>query len=143
MFKLFYLGFFGLMAFAIANTSAKFQHLNKLDHRQEQVEGVGDKHRVEVLKNKFDLLRHKSLLLDNSVDTNDKLRYLTHSDNFEEALFLIEYLHDRFDELDLADSERREIAFEDIEFYIERLEQNLDVVQRELKSFTNDDDIGD
>lgn len=79
---------------------------------------------------KYGKLKLKTARLDRSVETNEKLRYLVHSDNFEEALFLIDYLGERFMR-DLPSKSAAEL--DDLRFYLKRLDQNLAVVESALK----------
>ena len=133
MLRLLYFVFFAFTLVAITNSFAKYQNIPLFAQEQEEDFDEAISRKVQRLTDKFDFLRQKSVVLDQSVDTNQKLYYLTHSDNFEEALFLIDYLTDRFSELDLSNLSRQEVAVADIEFYIERLEENLEVVQNDLK----------
>tara|TARA_B100000212_G_C27135232_1_gene430893 strand:+ start:204 stop:614 length:411 start_codon:yes stop_codon:yes gene_type:complete len=128
--KIIYVGMFSLMAFAIANSGIRYERLSELKGVTPGNQKLDVESEQAKLLKRFDSLRHKSLLLDGSVDTNEKLRYLTHSDNFEEALFLIEYLQGRFNEF--GPHNDNEASMVDIEFYLERLAANLDVVEKEL-----------
>lgn len=134
MSRLLYFVFFGFALAAITNTFAKYQEIPLFAAAQAQ-ESPDQKLEAKVneLEDKFDYLKQKSIILDQSVDTNEKLRYLTHSDNFEEALFLIDYLTDRFNELDLSNIAYKDVAVADIGFYMDRLEENLEVVESDLR----------
>lgn len=134
MSRLFYLIFFTFTLVAITNSFAKYQNIPLFAEPTDRGQ-IDEKleNKIISLTDKFDFLRQKSVLLDNSVDTNGKLRYLTHSDNFEEALFLIDYLLERFEELDLSNVAYKEVAVSDISFYIKRLEENLEIVERDLR----------
>tara|TARA_Y100000780_G_scaffold232596_1_gene269032 strand:+ start:178552 stop:178944 length:393 start_codon:yes stop_codon:yes gene_type:complete len=129
------------MAFAIANSGIKYERLSSVEESRIQKQEESSVELSTLLERKFDSLRHKSLLLDSSVDTNEKLRYLTHSDNFEEALFLIDYLQDRFKEIEGNEEDGALIA--DIEFYLNRLEQNLDVVEKDLSFYSKTPEEGE
>lgn len=134
--KIIYVGMFSLMAFAIANSGIRYERLAELDGVASKDQKLDLKSEQTRLVKRFDSLRHKSLLLDSSVDTNEKLRYLTHSDNFEEALFLIDYLQERFNEF--GPQNDNEASLVDIEFYLERLAANLDVVEKELGYYSEE-----
>lgn len=133
MTRIIYLLFLVLISVAITKTFVKYQDLlnsgdaqisNALEERVEE--------KILYLKEKFAYLHKKSELLDKSVETNEKLLYLTQSDNFEEALFLIDYLSERFEELFLTEGEEQEVAAADVAFYLQRLDENLALVEADL-----------
>lgn len=127
-------GVFFLALLAIGNSFARYGSMRAVEEsgRAPDVsEHIEEK--LEFFKEKFDFLRHKSIVLDKSVETNRKLFYLTHSDDFEEALFLIDYLTERFEAMNNG-HEANEVTVADIGFYLQRLEENLVIVERDLKS---------
>lgn len=127
-------GVFFLALLAIGNSFARYGAMNGLENsgRQPNVSEQIEE-RLDFFKEKFDFLRHKSIVLDKSVETNRKLRYLTQSDDFEEALFLIDYIGERFVSLQNG-HEANDVTVADIGFYLQRLEENLAIVERDLNS---------
>lgn len=121
----------GVAAAALGKTFVKYQKVALLSAQEEKTEKRETyRSRMQVFKDKYASLKHKSEILDRSVETNEKLEYLTRSDDFEEALFLIDYLGERFNEK--APMPFGETALEDMEFYLQRLEDNLLIVERAL-----------
>lgn len=138
MSKLLYFVFLGLTMVAVTKTFGKYQNLAYLEAQDSQTAvSPALEDQIDFFTKKYDYLKHKSIELDKSVETNEKLYYLTHSDNFEEALFLIDYLGDRFSELEISSSEQIEVAVADIGFYLQRLDENLSVVESDLKQLSS------
>lgn len=131
MSRLFVFFLTGIAAAALGKTFVKYQEVAMLSAQEEKSEKRETyRSRMEVFKAKYVSLKRKSGLLDRSVETNEKLEYLTRSDDFEEALFLIDYLGERFSEK--ASMPFGETALEDMDFYLQRLEDNLIIVERAL-----------
>lgn len=131
MSKLFVFFLTGVAAAALGKTFVKYQEVALLGAQEKKTENRETyRSRMEIFKEKYATLKQKSNLLDRSVETNEKLEYLTRSDDFEEALFLIDYLGERFSEK--ASMPFGETALEDIDFYLQRLEDNLMIVERAL-----------
>lgn len=132
MAKVIHLLFLGFIVIAVANSFSLSRKLNlEQKGRAPGMDERTSKH-ITFLKDKFQFLKKKSEILDKNVETNDKLLYVTRSDNFEEALFLIDYLNDRLLEFEDTNTESRDVVLTDIGFYLKRLEDNLAIVERDL-----------
>lgn len=151
MSKVFYLVIVSFTAITLTKTFAKYKEITLQDEsfrlKTELNQSQNTFRKFSSFENKFKYLKDKSAKLDRSVETNDKLYYLTHSDNFEEALFLIDYLGERFVDIKNLQVKRAELGVSDridpseivdIDFYLHRLDQNLSIVERDLQRLGTD-----